>query len=60
MHYPDEVHDFRDPDSWISFWAVAEKFLSIHLGGRCEPGHGDQESGNRVVVNGQTLIDSLN
>ncbi len=60
FYYPDEVHDFRDPDSWISFWAVAEKFLSIHLGGRCEPGHGDQESGNRVVVNGQTLFDSLN
>jgi len=33
LYYPDEGHDYRNPDSWISFWAYAEEFLSDNLGG---------------------------
>ena len=33
IYYPDEVHDYRDPKSWVSFWGFAEKFLHNSLGG---------------------------
>lgn len=33
IYYPDEGHDYRNPDSWTSFWAYAEEFLSDYLGG---------------------------
>jgi dipeptidyl aminopeptidase/acylaminoacyl peptidase len=35
--YPDEPHDFRQPESWISLFAEAERFFHEHLGGRYEP-----------------------
>jgi dipeptidyl aminopeptidase/acylaminoacyl peptidase len=35
--YPDEPHDYRRSESWQSFWAVTERFLHEHLGGRYEP-----------------------
>jgi dipeptidyl aminopeptidase/acylaminoacyl peptidase len=36
FYYPDEGHDYRDPESWISFWAFTEEFLAKHLGGKNE------------------------
>ena len=35
--YADEGHGLRRPQNRLSFFAVAEAFLSRHLGGRCEP-----------------------
>ena len=35
--FPDEGHGFRRPENNMSFMAVAEAFLSKHLGGRYEP-----------------------
>jgi dipeptidyl aminopeptidase/acylaminoacyl peptidase len=35
--FPDEGHGFARPDNFIAFFAVAETFLSVHLGGRAEP-----------------------
>jgi hypothetical protein len=35
--YPDEGHGFARPENKLSFYAVAEAFLSEHLGGRYEP-----------------------
>ncbi|MEZ5057216.1 MAG: prolyl oligopeptidase family serine peptidase [Saprospiraceae bacterium] len=34
--YPDEEHDYRNKNSWTTFWAVGEQFLSLHLGGFAE------------------------
>jgi len=34
--YPDEGHGFARPENRLSFYAVAEKFLAQHLGGRSE------------------------
>jgi dipeptidyl aminopeptidase/acylaminoacyl peptidase len=57
--YPDEGHDYRQPESWISFWAVAERFLHKHLGGRFEPTADDFEGANLQVPVGSALIPEL-
>jgi dipeptidyl aminopeptidase/acylaminoacyl peptidase len=35
--FPDEGHGFARPENRLRFYAVAERFLAEHLGGRCEP-----------------------
>jgi dipeptidyl aminopeptidase/acylaminoacyl peptidase len=35
--FPDEGHGFAKPENRMKFFAIAEKFLAKHLGGRCEP-----------------------
>jgi dipeptidyl aminopeptidase/acylaminoacyl peptidase len=57
--YPDEGHDYLQPESWISFWAVAEQFLHKHLGGRFEPAANDFERANLQVPAGSELIPGL-
>jgi dipeptidyl aminopeptidase/acylaminoacyl peptidase len=57
--YPDEGHDYGQPESWISFWAVAEQFLHKHLGGRYEPVTGDFEGAKLQVPAGWGLIPEL-
>ena len=37
MVYEDEGHGFARPENRLHFYAVAEEFLSKHLGGECEP-----------------------
>ncbi len=57
--YPDEGHDYARPESWISFWAVAERFLHQHLGGRFEPAADDFEGANLQVPAGSERIPGL-
>lgn len=47
--YSDEGHGFARPENSISFWAVAEAFLSRHLGGHYEP-IGDDFAGSTIEV----------
>lgn len=47
--YPDEGHGFARPENRLSFFAVAEAFLSAHLGGSLEP-IGDDFSGSTIEV----------
>ena len=56
FYYPEEGHDYRDPNSWISFWAVTEQFLRDHLGGEAQPIGGDFERGKTKVVYGEEYI----
>jgi dipeptidyl aminopeptidase/acylaminoacyl peptidase len=35
--FPDEGHGFAKPENRLKFYAVAERFLAAHLGGRMEP-----------------------
>jgi dipeptidyl aminopeptidase/acylaminoacyl peptidase len=35
--FPDEGHGFAKPENRLRFYAVAERFLATHLGGRHEP-----------------------
>ncbi len=35
--FPDEGHDFKKPENWEAFWAVAEGFLAKHIGTRAQP-----------------------
>jgi dipeptidyl aminopeptidase/acylaminoacyl peptidase len=57
--YPDEGHGFARPQNRISFYAVAEGFLSKCLGGRAEP-IGNDFSGSSLKVNaGADYIEGL-
>lgn len=47
--YPNEPHDYRSDASWITFWAVAERFLHEHLGGSYEP-YGDDLHGRTFEI----------
>jgi dipeptidyl aminopeptidase/acylaminoacyl peptidase len=49
LMYPDEGHGFARPENWVSFFAVAEAFLSQHLGGRYQP-IGDDFAGSSIEV----------
>lgn len=57
--YPKEGHDYRQPESWVSFWAIAEAFLHKNLGGRKEPRGNDIEAGKFEVMFGKEFIDGL-
>jgi len=57
--YPGEGHDYRDAQSWISFWAIAERFLHDNLGGEFEPGDHDLAKVPFKVVTGSSLIPGL-
>src|SRR6185369_6095394 len=50
--YPDEPHDFRQPENWISLFAVAERFFHEHLGGRYEP-IGNAMTGSSIKIMSQ-------
>ena len=56
--YPDEPHDLRRSESWVSFFAVAERFFHEHLGGRYEP-IGDDLRRSLAVRAGGELIPGL-
>lgn len=56
LAYPDEMHDYRRPESWISFFTVAERFLHEHLGGRYEAAGDDLANGGFEVVAGGKQI----
>jgi dipeptidyl aminopeptidase/acylaminoacyl peptidase len=47
--YTDEGHGFARPENRLSFFAIAEAFLSRHLGGRAEP-VGDAFTNSSVKV----------
>lgn len=57
--YPDEGHGFARPQNRISFYAVAEGFLSKCLGGRVEPIGNDFAGASLKVLNGADYIDGL-
>ena len=57
--YPEEVHDYRQAESWISFWAIAEHFLHHNLGGRKESRKHDIEKGKLRVVFGEEYISEI-
>ena len=57
--YPDEGHGFRRPENSLSFSAVAEAFLSEHLGGRFEPIGDDFEGSSIQVPTGSEHVPGL-
>lgn len=57
--YPDEPHDYRAQESWISFWAIAEHFLAQHLGGRAAPWGDDLARGRFELVTGAERVEGL-
>lgn len=57
--YPEEGHDFRSPESWVSFWAIAEDFLHKNLAGKKQPGEGDIEKGNLTVMFGAAYVEGI-
>lgn len=57
--YADEGHDYQQKESWISLFAVAERFFHEHLGGRYEPFSNDLAGSSMQVIEGETLIPEL-
>ena len=59
LYYPDEPHDYRLDSNWISFWAIGERFLSTHLGGKFERFHDDLKSGSLEIKFGASQVPGL-
>ncbi len=57
--YPDEGHGFARPENRLSFYAVAEAFLSEHLGGRFEPVGKDFQGAKIQVPEGADQVPGL-
>jgi len=57
--YPDEGHGFARPQNRLSFNAIAEAFLSSHLGGQFEPVGRDFEGAKFQVQEGPEQIPGL-
>jgi dipeptidyl aminopeptidase/acylaminoacyl peptidase len=57
--YPDEGHGLGRAENRRSFKAVAEAFLSAHLGGRCEPVGDDFQGSSIEFKTGRELIPGL-
>ena len=57
--YPDEGHGFARPQNRISFYAVAEGFLSKCLGGRAEPIGNDFAGSSLNVKAGADYVEGL-
>ncbi len=59
FYYPNEGHDYRQPKSWVSFWAVAEHFLHLHLRGRKQPKGQDLTAPPFEVVYGKKFLEEI-
>ncbi|HTJ41076.1 MAG TPA: S9 family peptidase [Kofleriaceae bacterium] len=46
--FPDEGHGFHRPENNLAFFAVAEAFLSAHLGGKYQPLSKDDFAGSTI------------
>ncbi|MDO8632579.1 MAG: S9 family peptidase [Phycisphaerales bacterium] len=57
--YPDEGHGFARPENRMSFNAVAEAFLSQHIGGRFQPIGGDFKGSSIGVPTGSDQVPGL-
>jgi dipeptidyl aminopeptidase/acylaminoacyl peptidase len=57
--YPDEGHGFARPQNRLSFYAVAEGFLSQCLGGRQEPIGDDFDGSSLQVMEGADFVPGL-
>jgi dienelactone hydrolase len=57
--YSDEGHGFARPENTTSFFAVAEAFLSEHLGGRFQPIGDDFEGASIDVPAGADQVPGL-
>jgi len=57
--YPDEGHGFVRPENSLSFFAVAEAFLTDYLGGRYEPIGDDFEDSSITVPVGAVHVPGL-
>lgn len=57
--YPDEGHGFARPQNRLSFYAIAEGFLSQCLGGRYEPIGNDFDGSSVTVPVGADIVPGL-
>ena len=57
--YPDEGHGFARPQNRISFYAIAEGFLSQCLGGQFEPIGRDFDGASVTVLEGAEIVPGL-
>ncbi|WP_339052463.1 S9 family peptidase [Candidatus Lariskella endosymbiont of Epinotia ramella] len=58
--YPDEGHGFARPENRISFFAIAERFLSHYLGGRFEDVGCDLKDSSIEIKHGEEFLPKIN
>ena len=59
FYYPNEGWQFRQPKSWVSFWAIAEAFLHQQLGGRKQSREIDIEEGDLEIMYGADYVEEI-
>ena len=59
MLYADEGHGFARPENRISFFAIAENFLTTCLGGSAEPIGDDAKGAALAVPDGAGIVPGL-
>jgi dipeptidyl aminopeptidase/acylaminoacyl peptidase len=57
--YPDEGHGFQKPENNLSFYAVAEAFLSECQGGRYQPLGNDFENSSIQIPHGEEFVPGI-
>jgi dipeptidyl aminopeptidase/acylaminoacyl peptidase len=58
--FPDEGHGFARPENNMAFMALAEAFLSAHLGGNYQPASADEYKGSSIqILEGRSGIPGL-
>jgi dipeptidyl aminopeptidase/acylaminoacyl peptidase len=58
--FPDEGHGFHRPENNLAFFAIAEAFLSAHLGGQYQPLAKDDFAGSSMkIVAGKDALPGL-
>jgi dipeptidyl aminopeptidase/acylaminoacyl peptidase len=58
--FPDEGHGFARPENNIAFYALAEAFLSVHLGGHFEPiTEAEVRASSMIVAAGREWLPGL-
>lgn len=59
FYYPEEGHDYSRPESWISFWAIAERFLRDHLGGSYQSAGKVLKESDLIIVYGKDYVEGM-
>jgi len=57
--YPDEGHNLRNPENLLSFYALTENFLALHLEGKAEPIEDAFEKSSMEMIEGKKIVERI-
>lgn len=59
IFYPNEPHNYRKDETWISFWVIAEQFLKQQLGGNAQSPTNDLQKSTYQILVGKGNITGI-